>query len=84
LAVGKPSSWDICILPPIPGCPTFDKTNIASYAEFCSPSCPCNLGEGDCDSDDECRGDLVCRTAGVALGYGSAYSAWDFCVSDTF
>lgn len=26
----------------------------------CSPSQPCPAGEGDCDSDDDCAGDLVC------------------------
>jgi hypothetical protein len=84
LAAGKSATWDLCILPPVPGCPTFNGTNIASYAEFCSVDCPCNLGEGDCDSDAECRGDLRCATAGVALGYGDDYRAWDFCVSPEF
>jgi hypothetical protein len=84
LAAGKSATWDLCILPPIPGCPTFKKADIASYAEFCSAECPCNLGEGDCDGDAECRGDLVCVTAGVALGYGNEYRVWDFCVSPEF
>merc|ERR1712133_90813 len=30
--------------------------------ECCSADVPCGLGEGDCDSDDECSGDLVCGT----------------------
>jgi hypothetical protein len=84
LAVGKPESWDICILPPIPGCPKFKKSEIGTYAEFCSESCPCNLGEGDCDNDDECRGELRCRTAGSALGYGGAQADWEFCVGPDF
>jgi hypothetical protein len=83
-AVGKGSTWDICILPPIPGCPVFNKASISGYGEFCSTACPCNLGEGDCDSDDECRGDLKCVTAGSALGYGGAQASWEFCVSDDF
>ena len=28
--------------------------------ECCSADEPCGLGEGDCDSDDECSGELVC------------------------
>jgi hypothetical protein len=83
-AVGKPNNWDICTLPPIPGCPVFDKDEIATYGEFCSTSCPCNLGQGDCDSDAECRGELKCRTAGSALGYGGAQATWQFCVGPDF
>lgn len=26
----------------------------------CSPDCPCEEGEGDCDRDADCAGDLVC------------------------
>ncbi len=26
----------------------------------CTEESPCDVGEGDCDDDDECRGDLVC------------------------
>ncbi len=28
----------------------------------CTEQFPCDAGEGDCDSSDECRGDLVCGT----------------------
>ena len=28
--------------------------------ECCSVSSPCKEGQGDCDTDEECRGDLVC------------------------
>ena len=30
--------------------------------DCCSADIPCGLGEGDCDTDDECAGDLVCGT----------------------
>ena len=30
--------------------------------ECCSVDEPCGLGEGDCDLDDECAGELVCGT----------------------
>jgi hypothetical protein len=32
----------------------------------------------------QCRGDLVCVTAGSALGYGGAQANWQFCVSPEF
>ncbi|MEM8961779.1 MAG: GDSL-type esterase/lipase family protein [Acidobacteriota bacterium] len=42
---------------------------------------PCGPGEGDCDSDDECRGDLVCATGlGPDFGYGEV----DVCVAPTY
>ncbi len=45
---------------------------------FCSPSCPCNLGQGDCDTDADCLGDLVCGTDnGAASGCGATV---DVCV----
>ena len=28
----------------------------------CTEEFPCGLGDGDCDGDEECRGDLVCGT----------------------
>jgi hypothetical protein len=30
----------------------------------CSSSCPCDLGEGDCDRNSDCLGDLVCPADG--------------------
>lgn len=47
---------------------------------FCSASCPCGIGEGDCDSDSQCAPGLFCR-ANVGADYG--YSAdMDVCVSE--
>ena len=37
----------------------------ASYSKICctdDANEPCGLGEGDCDTDEECAGDLVCGT----------------------
>ena len=28
--------------------------------ECCTTNTPCGLGQGDCDSDTECTGDLMC------------------------
>ena len=37
---------------------------------YCSPECPCDVGEGDCDDASECMPGLMClRDAGVAFGY---------------
>ena len=30
------------------------------YADYCTDAKPCGLGEGDCDSFSNCKGDLVC------------------------
>lgn len=37
--------------------------------EFCTPECPCEHGEGDCDSDEDCVSGLCLRDAGPAFGY---------------
>ena len=34
----------------------------------CSSTYPCNLGEGHCDSDDECAGNLVCGQDNCGAG----------------
>ena len=34
----------------------------------CSSSNPCYHGEGDCDSDDECAGNLICGTNNCGTG----------------
>ena len=45
----------------------------------CSETCPCvEEGQGDCDSDDECLGDLVC-VHNVGAQYGMPAS-WDVCL----
>jgi len=38
---------------------------------FCSPDCPCGLGEGDCDTDSDCAGSLKCiqKTGVDTCGY---------------
>jgi len=46
--------------------PTNPKCNPKTWASYSKTCCtddanePCGLGEGDCDTDDECAGDLVC------------------------
>ncbi len=48
---------DVCVHQ-APGCPR----SIAGTTDwaFCSVHCPCDVGQGDCDTDAECRSGLVC------------------------
>ena len=39
-----------------PRCNGFPKTEW----DCCNPVSQCGLGEGDCDTDDDCYGDLIC------------------------
>lgn len=78
-AVGLANSWDVCKMPPNLGCPMYE--DVASYDnEFCSTGCPCGLGEGDCDSDAECRGDLRCATDVGQPWFGMAHPSADACI----
>ena len=40
--------------------------------ECCSRSSPCAENEGDCDSDDDCQGDLVCGQDNCPSNWGSS------------
>ena len=42
--------------------------------EFCITDEPCNVNEGDCDSDDECKSHLFCgsNNCPVSLGFLSS------------
>jgi hypothetical protein len=75
-AVGLPSNYEVCKLPPRPGCPTFDLDNLST--SFCSSTCPCSLGEGDCDTDADCQADHVCAQ-NVGADFGMP-ADWDVCV----
>ena len=48
--------------------------------DCCSSSDPCGAGEGDCDSDGDCKGDLVCGTNNCKAFNPLAYSEADCCV----
>ena len=45
----------------------------------CTSSDPCKFGDGDCDSDIDCEGALVCRTDNCGLAFPSGF---DCCVLD--
>ena len=36
--------------------------------ECCTDETPCNIGEGDCDRDTHCLGDLVCGEGNCPWG----------------
>ena len=49
---------------------TIDCTPGGSLFTRCHPGCPCDHGEGDCDTEDDCVAGLVClHDAGFAFGY---------------
>jgi len=55
----------------------FDMT--AWSSSFCTTDNPCDVGEGDCDSDDECKGFLICDETSRAVNLYGAPSGWDVC-----
>ena len=42
----------------------------------CSDAVPCTLGEGDCDKDTQCEGDLVCGSDNCFRDFPSTGSNW--------
>ncbi|WP_437960546.1 hypothetical protein WME76_13460 [Sorangium sp. So ce119] len=46
-------------------CGPFDTSDIDDG--FCSPDCKCGVGEGDCDTDLDCKAGLVCGNNNGAL-----------------
>jgi hypothetical protein len=81
-AIGEASSVDVCGYPNMPGCPFYDP-NDGSRDETsgrCTPDCPCDVGEGDCNTDSDCRGMLICDRGNVGQQYGYANPDVDVCV----
>ena len=77
---GVHSSMDFCEQPatntsPDPATTCHQGANGGS--RYCSESCPCAEGYGDCDSDAECQPGLICAQD-VGARYG-VHSAMDFC-----
>ena len=52
--------------------------NPATWEKFtfqcCTPDSPCYAGEGDCDRDEDCAGELVCRRKNCGDGFKKRYS----------
>jgi len=44
----------------------------------CSSSNPCDVGEGDCKSDSDCAGELVCGTRNCESDFSSSYTNWHY------
>ena len=69
---GQISTYDVCERLEDISCHT---TSLWSL-DYCTPSCPCSAGEGDCDSDEDCS------TGYCALNTGAEYgqiSTLDVC-----
>ena len=47
--------------------------------ECCSESNTCDIGEGDCDKDSECTGNLVCGTDNCYSIFGHGSKTLDCC-----
>ncbi|RMH23410.1 MAG: choice-of-anchor B family protein [Acidobacteria bacterium] len=57
---------DVCLPPGGGTCPL-----PPGHGRFCSECGPCDEGEGDCDRDAECEGDLICAPdVGADFGFG--------------
>ena len=53
-------------------------------ADCCSPSFPCGANEGDCDTDADCAGNLICGFDNCnAMGLGFPNDQYDCCVAGT-
>ncbi len=80
-AFGQGQTYDLCVHPRPPGCAAYDRS-VLDWS-LCTPDCPCSFGEGDCDTDADCIGDLVCgqNVSGSFLGYSQ--SDVDLCVHPT-
>ncbi len=58
--------WD----PDVDVCEDTCHTNLNGNWTYCSPGCPCNDGEGDCDSDDDCVAGTECvNDVGALYGF---------------
>ena len=59
-----------------------DKTCDATLGDHhcCKPDKPCGVGEGDCDNDDDCSGDLKCGTDNCGTGWGD--DTFDCCKAE--
>ena len=60
---GWPATRDVCEQPG-GGCPPF-----VTGPDACTTACPCDEGQGDCDSDNQCAPGLVCAQD-VGANYG--------------
>lgn len=51
----------------------YEEVPVSMWNACSNPLCPCDLGDGDCDSHSECRDDLICvNDVGASYGLPSA------------
>jgi len=74
---GVGSTVDVCEDTGTTGPPASCHSGLLFGWTYCSASCPCTTGQGDCDNDDECAAGLVC-THDVGASYGTT-STVDIC-----
>jgi len=48
-----------------------DTGEYVNYLDCCTPEAPCGWGQGDCDTDADCAGDLLCGEDNCQEVYGS-------------
>jgi hypothetical protein len=78
-AVGLPAHYAVCVYPAAPGCARYVPTTGTGNDAFCTEACPCDIGQGDCDNSNQCRGGLVCAS-NVGADFGLDPGA-DVCVA---
>merc|ERR1711935_1325928 len=74
---GFPSSYDCCEepTPSKTGCHFYNNDN-----NCCTQQNSCTKGEGDCDNDNDCIGDLVCGNNNCHEGLG--FPSWGDCCTE--
>jgi len=72
---GQDSEMDVCRAEATT--PTSCHTKPLWDWDYCTPECPCDIGEGDCDTDADCNGDYHC-VMDVGTDYGQD-SEMDVC-----
>merc|ERR1712130_438598 len=55
---------------------------VSADSSCCTSSSPCELGQGDCDSDNDCAGLLVCGIDNCAQFYHLAVPSYDCCTEE--
>jgi hypothetical protein len=69
---GYKASFDVCVA----DCPDWG----VGGKRYCTPGCPCDDGEGDCDGDEECVAGTRCLN-NVGEHYGFSDPTVDVCVA---
>ena len=73
---GAPGSFDCCIAAPAPpSCDTLTDWTC------CTSANPCTIGQGDCDSDSDCQGNLICGHNTSTDCPSGAPGSFDCCIA---